>query len=222
MDGVPGLRCPECGREAKSECKLFRTRRHWWMALVGSVALLVGAGHVLYPKVRRDGPLSIVPLWVLVRLAPEERQAASWTSSRGSGEHPVLKEVARRIDSLSPGDWGVLLERCHAIMPVPGATRQLVVSVEVPRWAQPWCRLDAVPTESGLKRCGAGPRVMAADCGNAVIGRRQAERRQILGQLPVSTRVVEFDVTIWHQPLRHERPIRKVSGVRVQVEIPNA
>jgi hypothetical protein len=35
MAGVPGLRCPECGKEAKSERQLSATRRRWRWAAAG-------------------------------------------------------------------------------------------------------------------------------------------------------------------------------------------
>lgn len=60
LAGVAGLRCPECGREARSERALLRTRRHKRRA-VGGLAMVVLAGAVaMLPRVVRD-PWSLVP-----------------------------------------------------------------------------------------------------------------------------------------------------------------
>ena len=44
MAGVPGLRCPECGAEQRSERRLFRTRRRWKSAAAAVLLALLGAG----------------------------------------------------------------------------------------------------------------------------------------------------------------------------------
>src|SRR5262245_56778409 len=45
MSATAGLRCPECGREARIPRKLLKTRRRWKMAMLGVVmVLLAGAG----------------------------------------------------------------------------------------------------------------------------------------------------------------------------------
>jgi hypothetical protein len=44
MRGVPGLVCPECGREARSERKLHRRRRRWRWAALGLALLAMGWG----------------------------------------------------------------------------------------------------------------------------------------------------------------------------------
>src|SRR3954469_17175546 len=55
MAGTPGLRCPECGRQARSQKRLSRTRRRWRLALVA--AALAGAGLLAaqVPAYRRGG-----------------------------------------------------------------------------------------------------------------------------------------------------------------------
>ena len=70
MSSVVGTKCPECGREARAEAKLFRARRRWgWaglgvFALVGAFALnWYAAGSVL-------GWTRVMPLWMQVRLVP--------------------------------------------------------------------------------------------------------------------------------------------------------
>lgn len=70
MSSMAGTKCPECGREARAEAKLFRVRRRWgWagfgvIALVGAFALnWYAAGSVL-------GWTRVMPLWLQVRLVP--------------------------------------------------------------------------------------------------------------------------------------------------------
>jgi hypothetical protein len=69
MAGVPGLRCPECGRAARSEKALHRTRRRWKAAGLGA-AVVLGAAAVAGVPVRQRGWVSLVPGWLLVRVAP--------------------------------------------------------------------------------------------------------------------------------------------------------
>ena len=67
MEGVPGKRCPECGRDARRERSLFRTRRQWrWMAV--TPVLFVGSA-VVGPvrDIWLDG-WTAVPTSVLIRL----------------------------------------------------------------------------------------------------------------------------------------------------------
>ena len=65
LAGVPGLRCPECGKEAGREKHLSRTRRRWRMALGACVLLGVAAGLGLTPRVVEKG-WDAIPIWALV------------------------------------------------------------------------------------------------------------------------------------------------------------
>lgn len=67
MAGVPGLKCPECGREAKRERQLGRTRRRWRLALGACVLLGIAVGLGSTPRVVEKG-WGAAPLWVLVLL----------------------------------------------------------------------------------------------------------------------------------------------------------
>src|SRR5690606_28519676 len=44
MDGVRGRSCPECGRTARSERALLRTRRRWGWTAAGVLLVIAGAG----------------------------------------------------------------------------------------------------------------------------------------------------------------------------------
>src|SRR6185436_9709920 len=51
----PGLKCPECGREARSERALFRTRRRWRRAMAGVALVLAGAALAAGERVGEKG-----------------------------------------------------------------------------------------------------------------------------------------------------------------------
>lgn len=55
MSGTAGLVCPECGRAARAERRLFRTRRRWGWAAAGAGAVLGGYAAWCGPRVRDEG-----------------------------------------------------------------------------------------------------------------------------------------------------------------------
>ena len=59
--GPDPLTCPECGRIAKSEKKLFKTQRRWGWAIVALFFFIGAISLSLTPQVKREGWLSIVP-----------------------------------------------------------------------------------------------------------------------------------------------------------------
>ena len=161
MGGVEGLTCPECGRVARRELELGRTRRR--KRLVVAAVLLVAAGQLgwLEGRVRRGGWLAAVPTEVLIVLIPQVPQ--EWLSRpRGSGgaivdqtllgrrERGVLTEsqIRRAADQLSDRILGetvrdeafadfLLLERfCFSegssfLCPVPTAARLHMIRVSI-------------------------------------------------------------------------------------------
>jgi len=52
MTGL-GMRCPECGREAKRENRFFRTRRRWRVVAFAALPLLIGAATALHVRAMR-------------------------------------------------------------------------------------------------------------------------------------------------------------------------
>ena len=61
MGGVPGLTCPECGRAARNERRLFRARRRWrWVSLAAMLALLA-VGTAATPSLSREHWLEWAP-----------------------------------------------------------------------------------------------------------------------------------------------------------------
>lgn len=63
---IPGLRCPECGKAARHEKKLHRTRRRKWLLAPVFVLTVASVWVGLQPKIREDGWVSIAPNTVLI------------------------------------------------------------------------------------------------------------------------------------------------------------
>src|ERR1043165_565093 len=92
MDGTPGLRCPECGREAPTERSLLRTRRRRRTAALS--LLILPAGYMLscIPEVRKLGWPSFIPSTALVFLAPAKPPPAA-AGLTGTATALTLSEV---------------------------------------------------------------------------------------------------------------------------------
>ena len=101
----PGMRCTECGFEARSEKDFGRTRHRWGtgvLAILGCTAI----GLFVLDRVATRGWLSYVPAQALV-----------WTLPVVDGPRSaVFVELDRRIkaNELSPEQWIALTERCVA------------------------------------------------------------------------------------------------------------
>ncbi len=125
MAGVPGLKCPECGREAKSEKRLLRTRRRWVAAALAIVVGLGGAVAMRLPVILRYGWRRAVPSAVLVFVAPMGDQAWTWQGLMpgyprfGAPADGLLIELMRRSQSreLRPWQYQVLLDRVFRAQP---------------------------------------------------------------------------------------------------------
>lgn len=61
MQGVPGLRCPECGCEARRERELFRPRRRWRWAMLALLIALAAPGVLVYQQFRERGWYWLLP-----------------------------------------------------------------------------------------------------------------------------------------------------------------
>src|SRR5262249_1720497 len=68
MTGVGGTTCPECGRTAARERRLFRTRRHRWRAVAFAALVLLGVCLPRTERIRREG-WSAVPRPVFIAAA---------------------------------------------------------------------------------------------------------------------------------------------------------
>lgn len=78
LSHTPGLRCSECGCEAKRERKLFKAKRRWWLAAFAMLLLLGSYALHVTPDVRARGWVAAVPTTALIVGLPW------WVS-----EHPV-------------------------------------------------------------------------------------------------------------------------------------
>ncbi len=136
MSGVPGLRCPECGREAASEKRLHRTRRHWRRAGAGALITALGLATIAWPVLRGGGLTSALPTEVLILMMPPAH-AETAVGPRGQ---LVYREIAARIDgrSLTRWQWSMLLERTGVVRFRPAWPRDRSVLVEVmrPAWLE--------------------------------------------------------------------------------------
>src|SRR5258705_387983 len=122
MGGVPGLVCPECGREAKGERGLLRTRRRWRLA--GLSVVLVGAGVVTaewrrleegnWPALVPDGALRIVLGWF--------KDDAAGVRSTGS-KSPMMMRMTRMssVTTWQMSHWQRLLIASDCISRIEAA-----------------------------------------------------------------------------------------------------
>jgi hypothetical protein len=109
MTGVPGLRCPECGRDAKRERRLHKTRRRWGWFAVSVLMFPLACFSGIYPQAKRDGWPSVTPTWLLVRLAPMDVSISRYRLPRD----PVFLELRERAfaQEFGAGSWRALLDR---------------------------------------------------------------------------------------------------------------
>lgn len=70
MEGSAGRRCPECGREARSERRMLRSRRRWLPAAAGAALMLAGAAAVAWPLSAGGAWKKWVPNTALIVMLP--------------------------------------------------------------------------------------------------------------------------------------------------------
>ncbi|MBX3380123.1 MAG: hypothetical protein KF805_08500 [Phycisphaeraceae bacterium] len=90
MSATAGLQCPECGRDAKGERRLFRRRRKWrW---VGAGLLLGLASYPVFkwPLYQKDGLIGFVPRAVTLALLPEISELIREHGPRGAPSGNIL------------------------------------------------------------------------------------------------------------------------------------
>ena len=134
MAVVPGLVCPECGRDARREKRLFKTRPRWRRAGLGVVLIVIAAGFAAYPVYSSQSPYAFLPTEVLVLMAPEAgREAAASSQAKA-----VRAELEQRIDNqaLSARQWSMLVRGTGIVYARPRwpRGRRLLVDVTAPCW----------------------------------------------------------------------------------------
>ena len=128
MSGVAGsMQCPECGRIAKRELKLHRSRRRWG-SVVASAILLLGAGSLaIAPEIQRRGwrnlaPTSLFVFDVWIRLDPE---SFGYLETRigqdiGSGRFIYIAHV----DAIPDWQWRMVISACNRTLLSKGGANQ--------------------------------------------------------------------------------------------------
>ena len=61
MSATAGMKCSECGHEARREAALFRRRRRWLWLVVAALMLLIANPISRWPDMQRDGPIGALP-----------------------------------------------------------------------------------------------------------------------------------------------------------------
>jgi len=71
MRATAGMKCPECGRESKTEKQLHRSNRRWRYVLVGLLGVLAAYPLSRVPRVQKDGIAGLLPRIVILAAWPE-------------------------------------------------------------------------------------------------------------------------------------------------------
>lgn len=118
MTHTPGLTCSECGRRAKREKKLRKTRRRWMAARLSILAIFIATGLLLTPTVYRTGWYEITPTTVLILLEPgladlnqaafDELQERFLDDLFWDWQRNLL--IGQHMDETSGPPWNVVIE----------------------------------------------------------------------------------------------------------------
>jgi hypothetical protein len=130
LRGTPGLRCSECGYEARRERAFFRTRRRWRASFWATVLVLFGSSVALAPQVRRGGWLAPIPTSVLLWLAPP----CSRTTQPGQLQHWTEQELERRDAAATLSDW----QRRYMLLQKQGLRYRAKWPVWYPLYVETW------------------------------------------------------------------------------------
>lgn len=99
LAGTPGMRCPECGREARRERALYRTRRRPARFILAFAVLLAGLALVAVPAFTGGSWVRAVPTTVLVWSFPTcTRIIEDPTSAIAPTAEKLLDEIQRRAE----------------------------------------------------------------------------------------------------------------------------
>jgi hypothetical protein len=160
MSGVPSLTCPECGRTARSDRKLLKTRRRWRPAAIAALALLLAYPLAHTPRIRLVGWRGAIPTTGLIWYVTifEREPSFEPNSYVLRPPSPAAAELSRRCwqGELQQWQWTWLLHRsdliwAHARWP---ADRPLEISVGLPMWLGQ-CQLEADSPLAGGYSVGA-------------------------------------------------------------------
>ncbi|MFT3687048.1 MAG: hypothetical protein QM783_19355 [Phycisphaerales bacterium] len=129
MVGLGGLKCPECGRVAKSERELVKRRTGLALRAIGAVLLLAAPVATRVPEVVKHGWAGGVPDYVLAFVTPREDPWKAWLDRPGRYSLPtpivgsteegasraLFAELDRRLTAreMSNGAASLYLRRVH-------------------------------------------------------------------------------------------------------------
>jgi hypothetical protein len=198
MNGAPSLACPECGRDARQERRLYRTRRRWRGA-GPAIALLAGAVSLwVWAQVRRDGVEWLVaraPTAVVIAMLPEadetmRKPRLRWGMNVWEEEMKVRTQAGRLRD----WHWRWALERTRVFR--SRAVWHEGEPVRMGIWP-PWWISGSIVATPRLKDLQEVRRISGLSFSGTFSEYRMArERFQRLGELAAGEHVLEFDVTI--------------------------
>lgn len=132
MAGVPSLRCPECGSQARTERKLARTRRRW---SVLALALVIAAAPTTWAAVR-NGWRSLVPNTLAILALPwtDSAAPARLIQSRVTSGGGCI--IMHPQQTLRPWQWDLLLTRSLRRVQSPGPTTTRLIALDLAGVAQ--------------------------------------------------------------------------------------
>src|SRR5262249_38720196 len=109
MAGLDGLTCPECGRAARSERSLGRTRRRWRRAAAGLLVLCLGLAALATPWAVRHATVQTAPTTALLA-------AITLAGDHASALHTeILDELGQRRE-LAMWQFRWLVWHCAAVL----------------------------------------------------------------------------------------------------------
>ena len=103
MGATAGLKCPECGREAKTEKQLHRSNRRWRFVVVGLVMMLAAYPVARVPRVQKDGIAGLLPRIVILAAWPELISPKNFDSTNLSWWQYNPNAVQRVFESATLG-----------------------------------------------------------------------------------------------------------------------
>ncbi len=93
LASTAGLTCPECGRTAKAERALFRTRRRWRWTAAALLLILLAQPLRLWPEIQENGWKSTLPTSVVMHMLPMGGMDGPWG-------YEVMRRLGRTVGPL--------------------------------------------------------------------------------------------------------------------------
>ncbi len=151
MSGVTGLRCPECGRDARRPKRLLKTRRRWRRAALGCVLIVIAAAAFCGQRIYEKG-------WV--KGLPNAGYAAAlpWLESNEG-----MKELQSRINDgeLRQWEYRLLVRQCCSALSRADTSPRKLELIELLRstarngrdfmFSKPYASWAALPERDGSR-----------------------------------------------------------------------